>query len=523
MNKAFILIVLLLLSFYSCKEIPNDGQALKSDNFTETHRPKFHFTPAAAWMNDPNGMYYLEGTYHLSYQYYPDSTVWGPMHWGHASSKDLVSWEEQAVILYPDSLGYIFSGSAVVDTQNTSGFGSKDSIPVVAAFTHHDPEGEQAGSQDFQYQSLAYSIDKGYSWTKYEGNPVLKNNTGIRDFRDPKLIWHSETSQWIMALAVYDRVQFYGSVNLKQWQYLSEFGIEGDTRLWECPDLFPLKIADGEETKWVLIVSIQQQGPNGGTGTSYFIGDFDGTTFTAETNQQWLDWGADNYAFVTWDNAPLDQSRRLGIGWMSNWQYAQEVPTKKWRSAMTVPRELTLHRDDDRYYLKSLPVEALRKLRSTKTNIPPEVISNEKELQGNFRVSQSEMELLIDLDKTTSNEFGITFYNEEGEALKVAFYPGENMMQVDRQQSGPEGFSDAFFKGPHTAPLQMQGGVLDLQFLSDVTSLELFALEGALNFTDIFFPSSPYSRLKVWSKQGDLVLKGGTVYGLNSFRGYPQP
>lgn len=519
MSKYFLLIIFLAFCFCSCKNVQKEVQSETTIAGGEAHRPNFHFTPPAAWMNDPNGMYYLDGSYHLSYQYYPDSTVWGPMHWGHAVSKDLVSWEHQPVILYPDSLGYIFSGSAVVDTHNTAGFGSGDTIPVVAAFTHHNPEGEKAGAPDFQYQSLAYSLDKGKTWTKYEGNPVLKNNTGIRDFRDPKLVWHPESSQWIMALAVYDRVQFYSSENLKEWEYLSEFGIEGDTRLWECPDLFPLKVAETGETKWILIVSIQQEGPNGGTGTSYFIGDFDGTAFSPETNQQWLDWGADNYAFVTWDNAPGDEDRRLGIGWMSNWQYAQVVPTENWRSAMTIPRELTLHQGDDSYYLKSLPVEALQKLRTGRTEIPAQTLIGETELKGDFLVSQSEIELLIDLDKTTAAEFGITFSNDAGEELVVAFNPGDNLLTIDRQRSGPKGFSDTFYKGPHRAPLDYQPGELKLRLFSDVASVELFANDGILNFTDIFFPSSSYSRVTLWAKQGALALKQGQVYALKSMLG----
>ncbi|WP_233131783.1 glycoside hydrolase family 32 protein [Robiginitalea sediminis] len=482
----------------------------------EPHRPRYHFTPPAHWMNDPNGMYYQDGEYHLHYQYYPDSTVWGPMHWGHAVSSDLIRWEHLPVSLYPDSLGYIFSGSAVVDYDNTSGFGQEDTPPVVAAFTHHDPEGERAGRSDFQNQSLAYSLDNGRTWTKYSGNPVLRNDTGIRDFRDPKIVWHGQSEKWIMALAVYDRVRFYGSDNLKDWAYLSEFGIPGDTRLWECPDLFPMRIPGQQEEKWVLLVSIQQQGPNGGTGTSYFIGDFDGTRFTADPQeQQWLDYGADNYAFVTWDNAPVGWGRRLGIGWMSNWQYAQQVPTEKWRSAMTLPRVLELVQEDSSYVLAAQPVPSVTGLRRSGFALPGR-ISGFQSIQGDFRPSRCELEFRVDLEATTAKAFGFTLKNTKGNRLEIRMDPRTNTLVVDRTESGPKGFSDAFFEGPHRAPLHLEGGSVDLRVFLDVSSIEIFANGGRLNFTDIFFPEEPFDTLEFWAEDGELVLSEGQVHALST-------
>ena len=303
-----------------------------STYYTEEHRPQFHFTPEEKWMNDPNGMVYYDGEYHLFYQYYPEDIVWGPMHWGHAVSKDMVHWEHLPIALFPDSLGYIFSGSAVIDWNNTSGLGDPDSYPetppMIAIFTHHNMAGEKAGKIDYQYQSIAYSNDKGRTWTMYSGNPVVPN-PGIKDFRDPKVIWHEASQQWVMVFAAYDKVRIYISPNLKDWTFTSEFGIPGDERLWECPDLFPMKVEETGETKWVLITSIQKDAPNGGTATGYFIGDFDGKTFTGDYKKQyWLDYGTDNYALVTWSDIPEEDGRRLAIGWMSNWQYAQEVPTE---------------------------------------------------------------------------------------------------------------------------------------------------------------------------------------------------
>jgi fructan beta-fructosidase len=516
--KRILLLGMSFASLLACKGEKSEIPIVETPvvrAYGEPHRPRFHFTPPAQWMNDPNGMFYLNGEYHLSYQYYPDSTVWGPMHWGHAVSKDLVSWEHLPIALYPDSLGYIFSGSAVVDQQNTSGLATGDTPVVVAAFTHHDPVGEQAGMDDFQYQSLAFSPDGGRTWTKYAGNPVLPNETGIRDFRDPKLIWHDPTRKWIMALAVYDRVQFYASQDLKQWAYLSEFGIPGDTRLWECPDLFPLRDPETGETRWVLLVSIQKDAPNGGTATSYFLGDFDGTRFFADpARQQWLDWGTDNYAFVTWDNAPVSPDQRIGIGWMSNWQYAQQVPTEAWRSAMTVPRVLSLRREGEGYALASQPVGALESLRGDETRVGNRSIVGEQEVKGSFSPSQCELLLQTDLERTTAGLFGITLSNPAGDRLIIGLDREIGQVWVDRRNSGPKGFSETFFTGPHTAPLDFGGSTLDLRLLLDVASLELFAGQGKLNFTEVFFPETPFQTLTFWAQDGEWVLSDSRVYSL---------
>ncbi len=251
--------------------------------YSEQHRPQLHFSPDSMWMNDPNGMVYFEGEYHLFYQYYPDSNVWGPMHWAHAISTDLIHWEHLPIALYPDSLGYIFSGSAVVDWDNTSGFGDGDVPPIIAIFTHHDPVGADAGANDFQYQSIAYSLDKARTWTKYEGNPVV-SNPGIRDFRDPKVIWDETSEQWVMVFAAYDHVKFYGSPNLIDWTHLSDFGQEWGTHggVWECPEIFPMTVEGTDQEKWVLLSSINPGSPNGGSGTQYFVGHFDGRTFTLD-------------------------------------------------------------------------------------------------------------------------------------------------------------------------------------------------------------------------------------------------
>ncbi|MFS4416096.1 glycoside hydrolase family 32 protein [Maribacter sp. 2307ULW6-5] len=520
MKKVVFFGIVLFVALVGCKqENRTVKQMAKSQHqkFREPHRPQFHFTPPSQWMNDPNGMFHYNGEYHLSYQYYPDSTVWGPMHWGHAISKDLIHWEHMPIALYPDSLGYIFSGGTVVDVNNTSGFGSGNNPPMVATFTYHDPEGEKAGATDFQTQGIAYSTDKGRSWKKYAGNPVIPNQDKIRDFRDPKVVWHPDTEKWILSLAAYDEVQFFSSKNLKDWTFLSAFGLEGDDRLWECPDLFPIVVQETGATKWVLIVSIQKKAPNGGNATSYFVGDFDGTEFKADVHdQKWLDWGTDNYAFVTWDNVPKEDGRRIGIGWMSNWDYAQVVPTKAWRSAMTLPRELQLYRNGDDHTLGALPVRETVSLRASEIAMKPLKVKGSAVVEGDFDVMQCELDVLIDLKETTAKTFGLELSNEQGEKLMVTIDTDREVLMVDRTESSKEMFSEEFYRGPHTAPLSLKGDVLDMRMFLDASSIELFLNKGALNFTAIFFPTAPYSRATLFSKEGRLVLKEGQIFPLKS-------
>src|ERR1700759_37504 len=347
-NKLKYLVIGLLFSTAAMAQKPA---------YKEQYRPQIHFSPPAHWMNDPNGLLFYEGTYHLFYQYYPKATVWGPMHWGHAISTDLINWKNQPVALYPDSVGLIFSGSAVVDYNNTSGFGKNGKPPLVAIFTHHDQAKEKDGKNDTENESLAYSNDGGKTWTKYQHNPVLKN-PGISDFRDPNVMWYAPGKKWVMSLETKDRLTFYSSKDLKSWTKESEFGehLGAHGGVWECPDLFPLTAADGKKL-WVLIVNINPGGPAGGSATQYFTGDFDGKTFTPNrTDTRWLDEGTDEYAGVTWHNTG---NRRIFLGWMSNWSYATVVPTSPWRSACTVPRELGLFTYLGHMYLKSAPVTQL--------------------------------------------------------------------------------------------------------------------------------------------------------------------
>jgi fructan beta-fructosidase len=467
-----------------------------SNSYKEPHRPQIHFSPKEKWMNDPNGMVYHKGIYHLFYQFYPDSTVWGPMHWGHATSANMIRWRHQPIALYPDSLGYIFSGSAVVDVNNTSGFGRNGKAPLVAIFTHHDPKGEKEKRTDFQYQSLAYSNDNGKSWIKYAGNPVLKN-PGIVDFRDPKVMWFEPNKKWIMTLAVKDRIFFYSSANLKDWVKESEFGedLGAHGGVWECPDLLSMEY-EGKPV-WILIVNLNPGGPNQGSATQYFVGDFNGKDFIAsDTLTRWLDFGPDEYAGITWSNTG---DRKLFLGWMSNWLYAQAVPTEKWRSAMTIPRELSLVKTMTGLQIASRPVRELSAIRSK-----PVVLNNislAKDLDLSEKVKKLSFPCLINVTINEIKDLSISFSNELNEELLIGFDKIQNRFFIDRTRSGKTDFHKEF-AARHYAPRFTNNNQMKISLIMDVSSVELFADDGLTVMTAIFFPTSSFNQVKFLSAEG---------------------
>jgi len=493
----------------------------------EPHRPNFHFTPPAHWMNDPNGMVFFEGEWHLFYQHYPDSTVWGPMHWGHAVSRDLVNWEHLPIALYPDSLGLIFSGSAVVDWKNTSGFGQDGRPPLVAIFTQHLMAGEKSGRHDFQYQSIAYSNDRGRTWTKYAGNPVIPNTKKIRDFRDPKVIWDEASKQWLMVFAAHDHVKFWASPDLKNWKYLSDFGKEFGAHggVWECPDIFPISVDGSGEKRWVLLQSLNPGSPNGGSGTQYFVGDFDGKTFKLDPDFEksvvngqgvWLDFGRDNYAGVTFSDVPKADGRRIFMGWMSNWDYATVVPTEKWRSATTLPRELVLRKTKAGLRLVSQPVQEMEKLRGKMFLIENQEITGELDLtkKWNFSTSTFEMQLEIELPEGAKTDFSIVLSNSKNEEYRIGFDAAQNEFYSDRTQAGAHGFSAKFATNRHTAPRPKKENNLRLHLFFDVASCELFADGGEIVITDIFFPTEDLGIIKLVSVNGGVKIKEGKIFEL---------
>jgi fructan beta-fructosidase len=489
-NKFVIPAIIILCSLFSL------GAKAQSAEI-EKYRPAFHFSPKSHWMNDPNGMVYSNGIYHLFFQYHPGGTTWGPMHWGHATSRDLFNWEEKPIALYPDSLGTIFSGSAVIDKDNTAGFGKN---AMVAIFTHHNQKIEDAKTGLHQYQSLAYNTDEGESWTKYKGNPVLPN-PGITDFRDPKVMWFEQGKKWIMTLATKDRITFYSSPDLKNWKRESDFGanVGAHGGVWECPDLFPLQ-SNGKPI-WVLLVSINPGGPNGGSATQYFAGDFDGNKFTPySTKEKWVDYGTDNYAGITWANTG---NRKIFLGWMNNWQYANQVPTKAWRGSTTIARELSLESVGNDYYLRSMPVKEINpllKLAYHKTNLP---IAKEFKLSSQIKSMKGKFKL--DLTLAKAEKLDIVLENNEGEQLVIGYDDKANSYFIDRSKAGEISFEKGFAKR-HLAPRFSKSSNLKLSLVLDETSIELFSDSGLTVMTDIFFPTSHWNTLKMRTASGTKLL-----------------
>lgn len=632
----------------------------------EAFRPQVHFSPNEKWMNDPNGMFYLDGEYHLFFQHNPDASIWGPMHWGHAVSNDLVHWKELPIALYPDEQGTIFSGSAVVDWNNSSGLGSKENPPVVALYTYHNAEMEKQGRIDYQTQALAYSLDNGRTWKKYSGNPVIEN-PGIKDFRDPKVMWHEPTGKWVMVLAQKDHIGFYSSDNLIDWSLTSTFGekIGSHGGVWECPELLLMPIEGTDQHRYVLLVSISPGGPNGGSATQYFVGDFDGKEFvldsdweneltptdaqfpdgtvfddfengaakwqsdgvafenapttgghinqlppTGYSGQQlvnsfadedratgtltsesfiitepfinfriggghhpdrvgiqlivdgnvvksqtglnremlhhaswsvsewigesahfrildnekgswghtyiddivfakqpatnrvepaiWLDHGADNYAGVTFFKSPdSDETRHVFMGWMSNWLYANEVPTEKWRSAMTLPRSLHLVDTNAGLRVRSQLVSEVDSLVEASVEAPSldsgETISlsaidnsgRESALRYSFEVSDG-----------VTTPVSVRFENEQGEFVHIEINKQNAAVTLDRSHSGRTEFNEQF-ANLQKGQLTTVNGSFNVEVVIDRSSLELFIDNGTTVMTSLVFPESVYDTLRV--------------------------
>ncbi|MDR9852500.1 glycoside hydrolase family 32 protein [Paenibacillus sp. VCA1] len=483
----------------------------------QNRRGVYHFSPKENWMNDPNGMVYFKGTYHLFYQHHPFGTTWGPMHWGHAISKDLVTWEELPVALAPDEHGMIFSGSAVVDWNNTTGFFG-DEPGLVAIFTHH-VEGE--GSQPpVQYQSIAYSTDEGQTWTKYEGNPVLRHDAVI-DFRDPKVFWHESSAQWVMIVACGQSVCLYRSPNLKEWTLSSEFGegIGFHGGVWECPDLFPLPVegTDGQ-TRWVMLVSIGDH-PDfmEGSRTQYFIGDFDGERFIPDVCSRktirWVDYGRDNYAGVSWSDIPAEDGRRLFIGWMSNWKYANLTPTDGWRGAMTIVRELRLREIDGEAALVQQPARELEAYRKPVVSLKSvDAAAAAKQLSG-LRMESFEIDALIGLSDSSQGRIAFKVRTGTSEETVIGYDAIAKEVYVDRTRSGMADFHPAF-AGRHSAVLKDTSGLLKLRIFIDRSSVEVFAGGGQVVLTDLIYPDDTSMGMTVDTEEG-LTINALHIYDLS--------
>lgn len=471
----------------------------------ESFRPVYHHTPAYGWMNDPNGMFYKDGVYHLYFQYNPYGSVWGNMHWGHSTSTDLMHWKFEGCAIVPDAWGAIFSGSCVVDHENTAGFGKE---AVVAFYT----SAKSTPWGDIQMQSMAYSLDNGKTFTKYEGNPILTSSE--KDFRDPKVFWYAPGKHWVMILAVGQHMEIYSSVNLKEWKKESEFGAMQGAHggVWECPDLVEIPVEGTREKKWVLICNLNPGGPFGGSAAQYFVGSFDGKKFVNEspTQTKWMDWGKDNYATVTWNNAP--DGRCIALGWMSNWQYANNVPTRQYRSANTLARDLTLYREGQELYLKSTPSSEVKKARGKKVSIPSFKVSEKHEMVNLFEEKQGAYEVEIVIQNAGASKIAFCLLNDKGEKVSMYYDLNRKQFVIDRSESGKVDFSKDF-PAVTVAPANVDKE-LTLRLFVDWSSIEAFGEDGKFVMTNLVFPSQPYVKMCFEADKNGYAVKSLNVYKL---------
>ncbi len=471
----------------------------------ESFRPVYHHTPAYGWMNDPNGMFYKDGVYHLYFQYNPYGSVWGNMHWGHSTSTDLMHWKFEGCAIVPDAWGAIFSGSCVVDHENTAGFGKE---AVVAFYT----SAKASPWGDVQSQSMAYSLDNGKTFVKYEGNPILTSSE--KDFRDPKVFWYAPGKHWVMILAVGQHMEIYSSVNLKEWKKESEFGAMQGAHggVWECPDLVEIPVEGTHEKKWVLICNLNPGGPFGGSAAQYFVGSFDGKKFVNEspTQTKWMDWGKDNYATVTWNNAP--DGRCIALGWMSNWQYANNVPTRQYRSANTLARDLTLYREGQELYLKSTPSVEVKKARGKKVSIPSFRVSEKHEIVNLFEDNQGAYEVEILIQNAGASKIAFCLLNDKGEKVSMYYDLNRKQFVMDRSESGTVDFSKDF-PAVTVAPANVDKE-LTLRLFVDRSSIEAFGEDGKFVMTNLVFPSQPYVKMCFEADKNGYAVKTLNVYKL---------
>lgn len=457
-------------------------------------RPAFHLTPPAGWLNDPNGLVFEGGEYHLYYQHNPDADVWGPMHWGHAVSRDLVRWEHLPIALAPDELGWIYSGSAVVDHDDSAGLGSG---AMVAVFTHASAGG--------QVQSLASSSDRGRTWRTYSGNPVLPAPVGEPDFRDPKVFrWErGDRVHWVMVLAMGTRVRVYTSADLRSWDLASELVPEiGASTTWETPDLFPLPVDGTDETRWVLSLGVMAGAPAGGTGTCYLTGEFDGTTFVPDgEGVRWADHGPDFYAAQSWNGLPSGE--RVWTAWMSNWLYADRVPSDGWRGVMTVPRRLGLTRTGDALRLTQMPVSALDRLRKPLLAVHGVVLERGDDPLAGVRCRHFDLTLRMRVDHSTASRVELLTRVGHDERTSIVYDLAASTLSIDRGVAGRAAFH-AEHPASSAAPVESGDGRVTLRILGDACSVEVFANGGSSSLTALVFPEAASDGLA-------LVVTGGSV------------
>lgn len=492
--------------------------------YMEPFRPQYHFTPEKNWMNDPNGMVFYEGEYHLFYQYNPAGDKWGHMSWGHAVSPDMVHWTHLPLALAEADNVMIFSGSAVVDWKNSSGFGKDGRPPLVAVYTGFRT------TDRVQFQCIAYSNDKGRTWTKYSGNPVIDINS--MDFRDPKVQWHDATRRWIMtvSLSAEHKVRFYGSDNLKAWTLLSEFGPAGATGgVWECPDLFELPLPGTNDKRWVLVVNMNPGSVAGGSGGQYFIGRFDGTQFVADRDSlipprpgrsasesaHWFDYGPDYYAAVSWSDVPASDGRRLWLGWMSNWEYGGDVPTSPWRSAMSIPREVGLSRTAEGIRLVQKPAREMESLRDRHFAFKSGDVSEANAWLKERHVQGDQLELMVEFAPRSSGTEGVKVLTSDTEATVIGVDRQRGRAFVDRTHSGNVTFHQKF-SGVYDAPLAVHDGRVKLHLFVDASSVEVFVNDGERVFTSLVYPSAASRGVELFGSMTSARITSLNVWTLKS-------
>ena len=491
--------------------MPADARCWKelelADTFDTTNREKFrplyHHTPAYGWMNDPNGMFYLDGTWHLYFQHNPYGSTWGNMTWGHSTSTDLVHWQYEGTPILPDAHGTIFSGSCVIDRDNTAGFGAG---AVVAFYT----SAKSTPWGDSQSQSMAYSTDGGKTFTKYAGNPVLTSTKP--DFRDPKVFWYAPGKHWVMILAGGQEMEIYSSTNLKQWKYESSFGLKQGAHggVWECPDLVELPVEGTREKRWVLICNINPGGPFGGNAAQYFVGTFDGRKFTNEspTQTKWMDWGKDHYATVTFSNAP--DGRVVALGWMSNWQYQGVLPTLQYRGANTIARDLSLYREAGELLLRCAPVPEMDTARAETRDFPSFRVSDRYEVSPLLDGNRGAFEVELELENDGAERILLSLSNAKGERVNMHYDVARRQFVMERSESGLTNFSPDF-------PAMTVAPVVDtdhvrLRLFVDRSSVEAFGDNGKFVMTNRVFPSEPYNTLTFETWRGNFRVTSLKVH-----------
>lgn len=496
---------------------------------TDYYRPVYHHTPLYGWMNDPNGMVYKDGEYHLYFQYNPYGSKWGNMHWGHSVSTDLIHWNHLKPAIARDTLGHIFSGSTVVDKNNTAGYGDN---ALIALYT-------SASDEHGQIQCMAYSTDDGRTYTKYEKNPVLLPFDGLKDFRDPKVFWYEPDKKWVMIVSADKEMRFYASQNLKDWEYMSAFGkgYGAQPNQFECPDFIQLPVdGDKNKMKWVMLVNINPGCMFGGSATEYFVGDFDGKEFTCDTKPEtvkWLDYGKDHYAAVCISNTG---ERIISIPWMSNWQYANVTPIRQYRGANGLPRELSLYTKDGQIYVAADVVKEVEALRKDTRSFDPITVKDEYKIDEIVPQTDGAYELEMDITPNTSGVAGFDLMNAKGEVAKIYLDMKSGKLVMDRTASGLVAFGEK--SEPHAketddhrktmsvnyqndfalgtwAPLSLcEGKTYHLNVFVDKCSVEIFVDGGRIAMTNLVFPTEPYNTLRFYTEGGEAQVSNMKVYKL---------